>query len=320
MSDLAGVPPEPPVPPVLTGPLRLIVNPKAGAGGMRARALALTAALDEHGADFDVVESAGKHHAGELARTALDEGLRRLVCVGGDGTLHEVVNGMFDERRPVAPDAVLGVFGAGSGCDFVRTFGLDLSAKRIADHLLGPHHMTIDVGVASFHDRHGQPREELFVNVAQVGYGGHVVRTAARLPRRLGRLRYLLGAWRGILAVEKQTTPVAVDHTTRELGVVDLVAANCQFFGGGMKVAPRALPDDGKLNVLVFTGERGQVFGLTTKLFQGEHLPHPAITEWQSSTVSIAPESPMPVEADGELLGFTPASFSLMPQSLTLKI
>ncbi len=313
---------EPPrdAPPAVTGPLRLIVNPKAGAGGMRTRALKLTAALDQRGAEFDVVESAGKRHAGELARQALDEGLRRLVCVGGDGTLHEMVNGMFEGRRPLAPDAVLGVFGAGSGCDFVRTFGLDLSAERIADHLLGPHRMAIDVGLASFHDRQGRPREELFMNVAQVGYGGHVVRTAERLPRRLGRLRYLVGAWRGILAVEKQTTPVAVDHTTRELGVVDLVAANCQFFGGGMKVAPRALPDDGKLNVLVFTGERGQVFGLTTKLFQGEHLPHPAITEWQSSTVSLAPDKPMPVEADGELLGLTPASFSLLPRALTLKI
>ncbi|WP_341254053.1 hypothetical protein, partial [Euzebya pacifica] len=90
--------------------------------------------------------------------------------------------------------------------------------------------------------------------------------------------------------------------------------------GGGMKVAPRALPDDGLFNVLAFTGGKAQVFTLTPKLFQGEHLPNPRIAEWQSSTASVAPEEPMLVEADGEVLGTTPASFTVVDKPLVLKI
>ena len=96
--------------------------------------------------------------------------------------------------------------------------------------------------------------------------------------------------------------------------------ANWQFFGGGMKFAPRALPDDGLFNVLAFTGGRSQVFTLSPKLYQGEHLPDPNIAEWQSATVSLAPADPMLVEADGELLGRTPATFAIVPRPLTIKI
>lgn len=87
-----------------------------------------------------------------------------------------------------------------------------------------------------------------------------------------------------------------------------------------MKVAPRALPDDGKFNVLAFTGGKAQVFTLTPQLYQGEHLPNPNIAEWQSATVRLAPPEPMWVEADGELLGHTPAEFTVLDQPLTLKI
>ena len=70
-----------------------------------------------------------------------------------------------------------------------------------------------------------------------------------------------------------------------------------------MKVAPRALPDDGKFNVQVFTGQRSQVFLMTTQIYRGEHLPHPEVVEYQSATAEVAPEIPLPVEADGEYLG-----------------
>ena len=302
------------------GPMRLIVNPRAGNGRGREGLAALREQLRARGLEHDVVETTGRGHAREAARAALTEGCRYLVAVGGDGTVNEVVNGMFNERRPVAPDAVLGVFGAGTGCDFVRTFGLDRNPEVVARHLARPHTMDIDVGVARFTDRRGQEAERLFVNVAEVGYGADVVRRANRLPRRLGRMRYLLAAWATIARLDRQEATLEVDHTSKTAPLVELVVANCQFFGGGMKVAPRALPDDGRYNVLMFTGQRSQVFLFTTKLYQGEHLPHPDIVEYQSSRVEVAPPRPVTVEADGEVLGTTPASFTLLEKALRIKI
>lgn len=313
------------------GPLRLIVNPHAGRGRVGRTLPQLQAALRERDLEHDVVETTGPGDGTRAARQALEEGRRFLVAVGGDGTVHEVVNGMFDVPSPegadagglptpVRADAVLGVVAAGSGCDFVRTFGLDRQPEIVARHMDGDATMSIDVGLAQYVDAAGARATRVFANIAEVGYGAEVVRRAARLPRMLGRSRYLFAAWGAIRGLHRQEAAVTVDHTTAEVPVVNLVVANCQFFGGGMKVAPRALPDDGKFNVQIFTGERSQVFTMTSKIYRGEHLPHPNVVEYQSATAALAPAVPLPVEADGEVLGTTPASFRIAEQVLRLKI
>lgn len=302
------------------GPARLIVNPTAGNGRVRRMLPRLLTALSERGLEFDVRVTTDKDDTRAAARAALDEGLRYLIAVGGDGTVHYVVNGMFEDRRPLAPDAVLGVCATGTGADFVRSFGLDRPVEVLARHLATTHTFAIDVGVAEFTDFNGRPTERLFANIGEVGYGAEVVRRASRLPRKLGRVRYLLAAWAAIAGMQRSPATVEVDFTTRAVPLVELVAANGQFFGGGMKVAPRAIPQDGRFNVLLFTGRRSQVFLLTTKLFAGEHLPHPEIVEYQSSACAVTTERPMLVEADGELLGTTPARFQLLKRCLNLKI
>ncbi|HUH08840.1 MAG TPA: diacylglycerol kinase family protein [Egibacteraceae bacterium] len=302
------------------GPLRLIVNPRAGNGAVNRALPALADALRRRDLEHEIVLTTGRGHATEAARAALKNGIRFLVAVGGDGTVQEVVNGMFADGQATAEDAVLGVVDAGSGADFVRTFGLDRSPEVLARHFATDALMPIDIGRVRFVDAQGEPAERLFVNIAEVGYGAEVVRLAERLPRWMGRLRYLFAAWGAIAALDRAETTVSVAHTEMRTAVTDLVVANCQFFGGGMKAAPRALPDDGLYNVLVFTGPRSQVFNLTMKLFRGEHLPHPQISEYQSPTVSYDSGPPARVEADGELLGFTPASFDLLPKALRLKI
>lgn len=302
------------------GPLRLIVNPSAGDGRVRSNLSRLLSALTDQGLVYQVAETAGPADAEVQARRALDAGIRYLVAVGGDGTVNGVVNGMFEQREPVAPEAVLAVAAAGSGCDLVRTFGLDRSPEVLAPYLASPATMPVDVGVVECHDAAGGPVERLFVNIGQVGYGAEVVRTADRLPRALGRVRYLLSAWTAIARLGRTPAHLEVDHFERDLELVELVVANGQFFGGGMKVAPRALVDDDRFNVLAFTGRSSQVFNLTIQLFQGEHLPHPDIIEYQSSTVRLSPEQPMLVEADGELVGRTPARFSLLHKALRFKI
>ncbi len=302
------------------GPLRLIVNPRAGRGAVGRTLPTLLGALQDNALEYDVVETAGARYASQLAAQALEEGVRYLVAVGGDGTVHEVVNGMFDGTDPIAPEAVLGVAGAGSGCDFIRTFGLDRKPEVIARHLASDATMDIDVGIADYVTLQGAPGRSLFANIAEVGYGAEVVRRAARYPRWFGRVRYLIGAYSAIAGGKRPVTTVKVAHTEITVPVVEVVVANCQFFGGAMKIAPRALPDDGKFNVQVFTGQRSQMFTQTMKIYRGEHLPHPDITEYQSATVELAPDPPQLIEADGEVLGYTPAKFSLIEKALNLSI
>lgn len=300
------------------GPMRLIVNPRAGRG--EADLTALTSELDSQGLIYDIVRTQGPGSATALAREALDAGIRYLVAVGGDGTVHEVVNGMMQDGKAVADDAVLGVFAAGSGCDFIRTFGLNRAPAVVGRHFATDHVMSIDVGVAELTGLDGKPMTRYFANIAEVGYGAEAVKRAAGYPRWLGRVRYLFAAWGAVRGVNSQQATIELDGKRIERNLVNLVAANCQFFGGGMKVAPRALPDDGLFNVQVFHGAKSQVFQLTSKIYKGEHIPHPGISEFQSPWVSVAPPQPMLVEADGEVLGQTPVRFTLIEQALKLKL
>jgi diacylglycerol kinase (ATP) len=302
------------------GPLTLIVNPRAGRGAVARGLPDRRAALGRHGLAHEVEETRGPGDATRLAREALDAGRTYLVAVGGDGTVQEVVNGMFAGGPLVHRGAVLGVASSGSGCDFIRTFGLNRAPDQLARHFASETTVPVDVGVATYLDDDGRPGERLFVNIANVGYCAEAVRLADRLPRWLGRFRYLFAAWGAIRRMSRPEATVVLGHTTQTRPLVSLVVANGQFFGGGMKVAPRALPDDGKFNVQLFFGERSQVFVLTQKIYRGEHVPHPKISEYQSPIVEVDAPEPLSVEADGEVLGTTPATFSLLHRAVRLKI
>lgn len=302
------------------GPLRLIVDPRAGRDVSGTTLTALRGALDIRGVAHDVAIIGADRSAGALARAALEEGVRYLAAVGDDGTIHHVLNGMFDDIRPIARDAVLGVVAVGRGSDFARNFGLDRGPEVIAGHLASDHEMVIDVGTVDYRDVDGRAARRVFANLAQVGYGADCVRLAGRMPSFLGRVRHLFAAYGAMLGMDHREVEVAVDQAAAVMPVVNVVVANGQFVSGGMKVAPRALADDGRFNVQVFTGQRSQVFLLTQRIYRGEHLPDPDIREWQSASVSVAAPPALAVEADGTLLGTTPASFGLLPRTLRLKI
>lgn len=300
----------------------LIANPAAGLG--RGTLLArLRSALRDRGVDHDLQLTARAGHASELARRAVeDEGRTYLVAVGGDGTVHEVVNGMVDPRTGAVrgDDPVLGVVGNGSGCDLVRTFGLDRSPEVMSRHLATDDTLTIDLGRIQHRDRRGAPATTLFINVAEAGIGANVVAAAAKLPRRLGPGRYapaIVVAWGRFRRVP---TRVAVDGGERTDPVCNVVVANAQFFGGGMHVAPRALPTDGRFNVQTWGGTPTDVIRAGRLVRSGQHLSRPDVREWQSARVEVDGDRPLLLEADGELLGYTPATFEVLPSVLRLKI
>lgn len=304
------------------GPMTIVTNPRAGRG-RNAALPRLTAALDELGLEHEVELTRRPGEAVALAREAVTErGRRFIVALGGDGTVHEVVNGLVDAERgePVADDLVLGVVAGGSGCDFIRTFGLDRAPERAARHLAGSELFPIDLGRVRLTGPDGRERVRLFANIAEAGYGGLVTDRANRLPRFLGKSRYLLAIFAAIRSFELVEASVTVDHTSVAEEISNLVVANGQFFGGNLKVAPRALPDDGIFNVQIWQGEVKDVFVKTPRIRHGEHLGDADVREYQSSRVEIEASDPLLIEADGEVLGSTPASFDLLPRVLSLKV
>jgi YegS/Rv2252/BmrU family lipid kinase len=300
------------------GSLVLIANPNAGRGQVDGALPRVESVLKNENLSYRIVRTTYPGHATEAARQALRNGERYLVAVGGDGTVHEVVNGMVSGGGPLVADAVLGVVAAGSGSDFVRSFGLPPDAEQAARHLSGDQVRPIDVGTVTCAD--GETR--CFVNIAEVGLGAAVVARAAGLKagRLLGGARYAAGFWLTLPRFRPAAVRLDADGQYHAWRAFNVVVANCRFYGGGMQISPNSDPGDGLLDILVMTGPKSDSFTTLPKVYKGAHLPHRNIAELRTARLGLDAEPCFPVEADGEVLGTTPASFGIIPGAIRLKV
>ena len=304
------------------GPLTVIVNPHAGKRHVGEEIPELERTLRSRDLPYTLLRTEGRGDATRFARETLEGGGRFIVAVGGDGTVHEVVNGMMGpDAAPVAPDAVLGVVAAGSGCDFIRTFGLPGDASRACYHLTGDNTYPLDVGAITYTTVGGDTATRYFVNVAEAGLGAAVAARAERMSPRLGQAKYFVGFWLTLPRFKLATVRIEADRRSYEGPAYLVVVGNAQYYGGGMKVSPRSYPGDGVLDVLVFKGPKTDSFTLLPKLYRGEHLPHDHIEELRvRHSLTIEADRPLPIEADGEVLGFTKATFEVVPQAIRMKL
>ena len=301
------------------GPAVLIVNRRAGRGVVSKSMPIVEGSLKERDIPYEVHYTEGRGHATDIAREALKNDKRFLVAVGGDGTVHEVVNGMFENGEKIVPEPLLGVVAAGTGCDFIKTFGIPPMPAHAVAHLDGTGSFTIDVGKITFQTSGGEA-VRYFANIAEVGIGARVVERAESLPRFLGPTVYFFAFW---LTLRKhKMTDVRIDLVDRayEGPMNNLVVANGQFFGGGMKIAPKAAPTDGLFDIQIEHASKREGLAIMPKVYRGQHVPHPKIEEAKRVEVSIDSSTPLLIEADGEVLGFTPARFELLKDAISLKV
>jgi YegS/Rv2252/BmrU family lipid kinase len=303
------------------GPLTLVVNPRAGRGRVRTKLAGIEGALQERELEYEVSVTEGPGDATRLARRALESGCRFVVAVGGDGTVHEVVNGMVHEDAPLQPDAVLGVVSAGSGCDFIRTFDVPARASEAVNRLAGAGTRPLDLGKVRYLDREGGMATRYFANIAEAGLGGATARRAADLAAWLGPARYFLAFWLVLPSYRPRSACVEVDdEPVFEGRAVNVVLANCRYFGGGMHISPASNPDDGALEAQVYTGPKSDSFTTLPKVYAGRHLPHRNVVELKGARFSLQAEQALEIEADGEMLGTTPATVEVLPRALRLKV
>lgn len=294
----------------------LVVNPRAGRGRVGRELPRLVATLTDAGAEPTVLMTEHPGHAMELARDASRNGAETVVAVGGDGTVNEVVNGLIADDRPVGA-AALGVVAAGSGADFARSFAYPPHTGTSLRGIVGDT-VPLDVGWLTFETPAGTATR-YFVNVAEAGMGAATVAAAGRLPRRLGKVRYLVAFWPTLVRFR----PGAVSITAGEQRYVGhahtAIIANARYFGGGMHISPHSDPADGSADLQVNIGPKRQAFTLVPRIYKGQHLPNPRIVQLSGRSGLIETEHPMPVEADGELLGTTPLRFEILPGLLRLR-
>ena len=270
------------------------------------------------GLEGDALISERRGHLGELAREAAVGGARLLVVVGGDGSLHEVVNGLAGLTE--TPE--LALIPRGTGGDFVRTFGIPGDVTAAARIALTGEMQAIDLGRVTYRSWDGHEASALFANVASAGMSGAIAQRANRTSKALGaKASYLWATFAVFAGWSAVETSVAVDGETRSGRMFDVVVANGRFFGGGMKMCPDALPADGLLDVVTIGDVTKRDLVLTMpKIYRGTHLPHPKAEALRGRVVTVETDEPVPVELDGEQPGTTPARFEVLPGALRLRV
>jgi diacylglycerol kinase (ATP) len=293
-----------------------IVNPTAGYRRAPRVWPRLLASLGEAGAKVATWWTERPGHGEILAARARREGFDRVVAVGGDGTLLEVVNGLWWESRGSQPS--VGVVPFGTGCDYVRSFDLGRTLRDRVITALGESTLRVSLGLVRLQGMHGHPRLRVFANVLGLGFDARVIAGFRQQRLRLrGKTGYFLS---GLEALSRLTHHrITGELDGRPLDTVAMVAVLGlgRYFGGGMMITPGASPQARHFQVVL--GQKLSSLELLTllpKIYTGKHLDHPRITSDYAGHIKITADPPALVEAEGELEGWTPLEAAIMPEAL----
>ncbi len=280
-------------------PVHLIINPQAAAGRGRRLGAAAAEGLRARGLSVEVRETAAPLAATDLALAAAREGARSVVAVGGDGTVHEVAEGLMRAAGSAAERPALGVVPAGTGNDFVKLVGVDRDPRGALDVIAAGSTRTWDVGLARW-----SGGEEVFVNAIGTGIDVEVVRQLGRLPRMPGVASYLVALLRALRRYRAVPLEVRLDGDAKYVDVMIIAIANGRCIGGGFYVCPSATPDDGALDTCIV--EEVGLFGIARimpRMLRGSHGGDPRVALGRARSVDIVARNGEDLffQLDGEL-------------------
>lgn len=299
---------------------RVIVNPVASGGKVGKAWPQLQEILARGGLQFSAELTQYPGHATEIARQSLDAGYRYILCIGGDGTVNEVVNGLVVEGH-IPPDVVLGIIPGGTGSDFTRILGFARDPAQVCRIALGTNTRQVDIGEIRC-IRDGKPMVRYFVNVAGLGFDSEVCARVNRMSKRIGgTIPYLTGLVTTLFSYTNKDVQLTFDGQRREGRFNSIVICNGQYFGGGMWIGPKAAADDGIFDIVLLKDLNKLEFLINVpRVYKGTHLDHPKVESFQAREVHVESKQRMFIQAEGELVGEAPATFRILPGTLTLRV
>lgn len=296
---------------------KVIVNPAAGAGKTGRLWPEIMDIFHGNGLRFEHKLTEAPGHAVELAREAAKQGYEMVVAVGGDGTIHEIVNGLYASGN--LRDALLGIVSTGTGSDYIRTIGVPRAYEDACRRFSAPRIRAVDLGIVEYR-RHGGTAERIFVNFAGVGFDAEIVRRTTQQFKSLGALpSYLMGALTTLITYQNKDVSIKIDGVEEHRRICTIITNNGRYGGGGMYTAPNAELSDGLFDVMIVDDISKPDFLVSLpRLYKGTHLTHPKVTMKRAREIEIQSKQKMSLQADGELLGEVPARIRIMPSALNI--
>lgn len=304
----------------------VIVNPRSG-GGRTGRTFAgVRAVLERRLGTTEVVMTLRPGHAIELARQAAADGRTLVIAVGGDGTLHEVANGVLEAGGATS----VGYIGQGTGGDFRRSLGIEHRLDAYVEAIAGGRERRLDAGKLSYRAPSGEARERWFVNIVSAGMGGLVDLHVAQTTKALGgKAAYFWASVRALAECKRARLKCTVDwngeRRERRVDTFMIAICNGSYFGGGMHVAPMAIPDDGRLEVVSMDAPGKLAFAaFSRRIYGGQHLSAPGVQHFACDRIAIDLEDEdarkvFLLDVDGEPLGGLPVEVEIAPGALRMR-
>lgn len=307
-------------------PILLIVNPSAGHQYLKRKwDSEVHPFLIKELCHFDYEFTTRKGHATELTKNALKKGYKMIVSMGGDGTLNEVINGFFEDKKPINRQAILGILPFGSGGDFIRTLCFERTYKKAIHRIRDGSTKWIDVGLVEFENKKYNMR--YFINTVQIGMGAIIMKKVNAKNRNLPSLaRYLIGTFQGFFDYHNTKIQLVMDaKKPKTINLTNLIVANGRYFGRGMQPAPQAELDDGLLDIIILKNLTlpRMIFSFPQMYLKTKHL---ASHNMETHTIKnltltlVDSHQTIHTETDGENHGEGNLKISILPQSIRLLV
>lgn len=300
-----------------------VVNPHSGNGKTAKNWPNLYKFLIQNGIDIEYAYTSSQGEGIVLAKQARDIGYKKIIAVGGDGTVNEVLNGLLANGKEIDRDMELAILEHGTGSDFVRSFQQKKGINSFIKLLKRNKMVKVDIGKIDFQGMDGDQVSRYFLNAANLGIGAEVVNRANNNSKALGsKLTYFTGTIATLLNFENIEVRCQLDNNEIIEGKYKgLIVCNGQYMGGGMHIAPQAQTDDGLFDIVLIKDLTKLRF-LThfPSIYLGKHINLPEIEIHRSKKLSVTTKQQTIFEADGEIPGLSPIVCQIIPKALTLRI
>ena len=297
----------------------IIANPAAGNGAVGRHWPVVERMLQELGFSYTVKFTEYRGHAVRLVADALLKGHRHLLALGGDGTNHEMANGILGQTAVPSTDIHYALLPIGTGNDWARMYGIPHDIRQRLGRLQELKTVLQDAGRVTYCSD-GQAQSRFFINVAGLAYDAYIARQLDK-HRFVNRMQYLLMVGQYLFRYRLTPARLLFNGQTVEDFFYTINVGICRFSGGGMQLVPQAIPDDG-LFALTFARRlpKWEVLWCTPRFYNGSLLKHPCVSGLQTAHLRVEHlgDTPTLLEADGEFLGETPAEFVILEKALRI--
>ncbi len=300
----------------------VIVNPNAGRRKGERDWDKISSLLRQEDIRFKAVFTDSSRHAIKIARSHIEMGYKKLIVVGGDGTMNEVVNGIFRQKRYPTPEISLGMITVGTGNDWGRMFSIPHDYAGAIATIKMENGFIQDAGVVRYFN--GEDEEKrYFVNIAGIGFDALVVSKTNKLKEsgKGGPLAYLKSILTSLVKYKYTRTTIKIDSKEISNNIFNISIGICKYNGGGMMQLPEAVPDDGLFDITVINKIRKHDVVLNLKrLYNGTINKHPLVDTYRGKSVYIESNPHIHLETDGESLGHSPFTFDIIPRSIRVLV